>query len=142
MVSVTKIMGISYAHYLPDYKGKCATMHGHNAKIELEFKDTRWSTSASASLHNGKHTQMSGMVIDFSYIKEMIESKVMDQLDHKNLNEEVSFFNIFRPTAENICILVKSIISKELEGMEDNNAILTRVRVWEDSDSYAEWKDE
>ena len=55
-------------------------MHGHNWIVIV------WCRS--------KQLNPDGMVVDFAHVKRMIQEK----LDHKNLNEVLSF----NPTAENI----------------------------------------
>jgi len=132
MVSVTKVFEISYAHYLQDYEGKCKNLHGHNAKIELEFGDINFAERNVVDPdHTVIHTQSSGMVMDFTVIKNKAEKLVKDTLDHKYLND-IPYFLETRPTAENMCVLIMRVLSH----FEN----LIRVRVWEDCDSYAEWR--
>jgi|6_EtaG_2_1085325.scaffolds.fasta_scaffold04322_3 6-pyruvoyltetrahydropterin/6-carboxytetrahydropterin synthase len=133
MLTVTKIFrDISYGHHLPEYDGKCKTPHGHNATLEVEV-DGVWE--------NG---EKEGMVCDFSILKRIINKYVIDILDHQNINDlnlcdyggEV--FQTMRrmikmPTAEN---MVKWIIEVLRKHFGDH---LIRVRLYETSDSYAEW---
>lgn len=141
MITVTKIMEISYAHQLADYNGKCSNVHGHNAKIELEFVDSLYKPNTQLGLEerteDGEHTQESGMVLDFSLIKEKVESIIKGDLDHKYLND-IPFFQRVRPTAENMCIYISARINNAI--IMGSRANLIRVRVWEDSESYAEWR--
>lgn len=60
------------AHSIPGYPGKCARLHGHTYEVEcvLQF----------ATLDG------LGMGCDFSIIKSALK-KVIDRLDHENLNE-------------------------------------------------------
>jgi len=131
ILSVCKIFEISYAHWLQDYDGKCAEMHGHNAMIELEFKDSVISPQG-----NQQHFPNSGMVLDFSAIKEGAEQKVKETFDHKCINS-IPYFKKYRPTAENMIIYIRNEILPE-----NHFPTLTRIRFWEDRDSYAEWKAE
>ena len=74
-------MEISASHSLKlSYRSKCENLHGHNWIITVYCR--------SEVLNED------GMVVDFTHIKET----VMGRLDHRNLNEVVSF----NPTAENI----------------------------------------
>lgn len=80
MYYISKKLEISGAHSLTlDYESKCTQLHGHNWIIEVFCK--------SATLNHN------GMVVDFSEI-----SAVVNQLDHKNLNDIIDK----NPTAENI----------------------------------------
>ena len=141
MLTVTKVFNFCYGHRLPDYEGKCRNYHGHNSRVEAEF--------AATSLKDG----FPGMIVDFSVLKKEV-GKIIDQLDHKDLNEYLPLQTFFAtdaidpqtqkhfsprpviPTAEVICqFLVNEIINKlpELD--------LVRLRVSETDDSWAEWKE-
>lgn len=130
-VSVCKRFEISYAHHLQDYPGKCEHLHGHNAIVELEFTEHIFICGEFHS--NGKHKAASGMVHDFTEIKNEAERRIKDTLDHKCLND--IFQSRQRPTAENLCVFIANLIFNDTPF-----ANLTRVRVWEDRDSYAEWR--
>lgn len=81
MYYVTKRFEISGAHYVTTENGsKCEELHGHNWIVEVHCK--------SEELNND------GMVVDFTFIKQNIMSKI----DHKNFNEVLPF----SPTAENL----------------------------------------
>ena len=71
------------------------------------------------------------MVIDFGDLKLAVTSLVIDNLDHKHLND-ISGLEI--PTAENIVLWIVD----KLHSMFGDGLI--RVRVYETSTSYAEWK--
>ena len=81
MYYVKKTFEISAAHKLKlDYESPCTQLHGHNWNITVYCKSEELNEN--------------GMVVDFKHIKELIQ----DKLDHKNLNDQLSF----NPTAENI----------------------------------------
>ena len=81
MYTVIKRMEVSASHSLKlSYQSKCENLHGHNWIVIV------WCRS--------KQLNPDGMVVDFAHVKRMIQEK----LDHKNLNEVLSF----NPTAENI----------------------------------------
>jgi 6-pyruvoyltetrahydropterin/6-carboxytetrahydropterin synthase len=68
---VTKIIHFCYGHRLIHYEGKCRTLHGHNAKVEIELA----STTLDAR----------GMVADFNEIKTKLQSWLDATWDHKLL---------------------------------------------------------
>ena len=94
------------AHFLAGYEGKCANIHGHRWKVEIEV--------CSDSLTAGG--QLDGMVVDFSDLKKDVK-EMADSCDHALLVQRGTMrentlqclkedgFNIieldFRPTAEN-----------------------------------------
>lgn len=107
MYYVRKELEISATHKLTlDYESKCKEIHGHNWNVVIYLK--------SDTLDNN------GMVMDFTIIKK----KIMDRLDHKNLNEVFDF----NPTAENIAKWICDELGTkcyrvEVEESRDNLAI-------------------
>ncbi|CAM3309216.1 6-carboxytetrahydropterin synthase [Zobellia roscoffensis] len=74
--------------------GKCnnPNYHGHNYELVVSV--------------TGKIDPETGFVMDMKVLKDLIEEKVEDALDHKNLNVEVPEFKDVNPTAENISIVI------------------------------------
>ena len=88
----------SAGHHLRNYPGNCERPHGHNWKVEVTVK-----TSELDSL---------GMGIDFRQVKEAVK-KVLDTLDHHDLNEHAGFQSI-NPSSENIAVYIFSNLQKDL----------------------------
>jgi 6-pyruvoyltetrahydropterin/6-carboxytetrahydropterin synthase len=122
-VTITKKFEFCYGHYLPEYNGKCANAHGHNSTLEIEVDG-----------HNSVNTYQ-GMVMDFGDLKKIVKERIVDYLDHKNLNDLPEFFDV-APTAENIVSFIVENLSQEDSPLK---FCLVRVRVYETPDSYAEW---
>ena len=81
MYYIKKKIEVAMAHHLNlDYTSKCSNLHGHNAQITIFCRSERLNEN--------------GMVVDFS----MVKDKVCSLLDHKYVNDIVSF----NPTAENL----------------------------------------
>ena len=98
---------ISAAHHLPNYDGKCANVHGHTWKIEVDI--------------DGSVDKKTGMIVDFSKIK-----SILDKLDHTDINTIIP-----NPTAENIVTYINSEIHN-LGYFHD-----VKVKVWESATSWA-----
>ena len=62
--------------------------HGHNYALEVSVK--------------GSIDPETGMVIDLKRLKEIMRERVVDRVDHTNLNEDVDFLHGIIPTAENL----------------------------------------
>ena len=124
MLSICKRFEFCYGHFLPFHEGKCKVQHGHNAILEVEVTADICEVGPER-----------GMVTDFSALKAVVESKVVDVLDHKFLNSLFPTAGISEnPTVENILIWCVQTLRTVFE---DN---LSRVRLYETPDSYAEWR--
>jgi 6-pyruvoyltetrahydropterin/6-carboxytetrahydropterin synthase len=88
----------SAGHHLRNYPGNCERPHGHNWKVEVTVKAT--------GLDN------LGMGIDFRTLKEALK-KVLDSLDHHDLNEHTAFQSI-NPSSENIAVYIFNNLHKDL----------------------------
>ena len=106
------------AHQLRGYKGKCENLHGHNWKIVVEAEGTNLNEI--------------GLLIDFHDFKKILKG-VLDDLDHKNLNETAPFDTI-NPSSENISKYIYDKISEELRA-GNHNAKVKSVTVWESATS-------
>ena len=62
--------------------------HGHNYFITVSV--------------SGKIDPETGMVIDLKKLKDIVRDRVVDRVDHRNLNEDVDFLRDVVPTAENL----------------------------------------
>ena len=74
------------AHYIDGYAGKCARLHGHNWEV--------------VAVVRGEQLDKLGMLIDFKILKAELK-KVLDEFDHRFLNELATFAEE-NPTAENL----------------------------------------
>ena len=54
----------------------------------------------------GEVDETTGFVMDMKLLSDLIEEKVLEKLDHKNLNLDVEEFRTLNPTAENIAIVI------------------------------------
>ncbi|MDX1582531.1 MAG: 6-carboxytetrahydropterin synthase [Thermoanaerobaculia bacterium] len=64
--------------------------HGHNYVLEVSV--------------SGPVDPDTGMVIDLKRLKGIIRERVIDRVDHKNLNIDVDFLEGVNPTAENLAV--------------------------------------
>lgn len=106
MYTVIKRMEISAAHRLQlSYPSKCQQLHGHNWIITVYCR--------------ARELNQDGMVTDFTHIKQLVQ----DTLDHRSLNDILSF----NPTAENIarwlCDRIEHCYRVDVQESEGNTAI-------------------
>jgi len=55
-----------------------------------------------------------GMVLDLSWLAELIKTEIENRFDHKNLNLDVAEFQDLIPSAENICLVIWQILRAQL----------------------------
>lgn len=120
MYKIKVISDFSSAHMLRQYKGKCENMHGHNWKIEARV--------ASSKLDEA------GMVMDFKELKRLLNA-ILDELDHKNLNE-LPYFKKINPTSENIAKYIYDQLAADDKRLTGSDYKL-KVTVWESDTSAA-----
>ena len=98
MYTVSIEKSFSAAHFIQDYPGACARLHGHNYKLVITVEADKLDDL--------------GMAIDFHELKN-ITNNVVEMLDHQNLNE-LDFFSHQNPTAENISRFVYFRLQEDL----------------------------
>jgi 6-pyruvoyltetrahydropterin/6-carboxytetrahydropterin synthase len=99
--------------------GKCANLHGHNYVLEVVV--------------GGEIDQASGYVMDLKDLSDVICRRVIRDVDHRNLNTDVSWLAGRIPTAENLALTFWERLRPELpEGR------LRVLRVWETDKNWAE----
>ncbi len=96
------------SHFLTKYHGKCENLHGHNYKIIVTIED---------------EVKEDGMVLDFKIIKDTVNKKVIDKLDHTHLNDTLE-----NPSAENLAIWIWDKLKDILP--------ITNVEIYETEDYY------
>jgi 6-pyruvoyltetrahydropterin/6-carboxytetrahydropterin synthase len=96
-------------------------MHGHTGILEVEV-DGCGKCSDDKTIP--------GMIIDFSVLKNIVQTKVLERMDHQLINDLIQV-----PTAENMVHRIVELLSDTpLEGH------LVRVRLYETPSAWAEWK--
>src|SRR5665647_656163 len=101
-VTITRRLTFDAAHrlYNPELSdeenrvlfGKCSNPngHGHTYTLEVSVAD--------------RVDSITGFVADLGKLKQLVEKHIVEEMDHKNLNSDVSFLRGINPTAENIVV--------------------------------------
>lgn len=102
--------------------GKCnnPNYHGHNYEVIVKV--------------TGIPDEETGFVIDLKFLSELIQEKVTNHFDHKNLNEDCIEFKDKNPTAENICIVIYDILRAEIKREFD-----LQIRLYETERNFVEY---
>jgi len=105
------------AHFLPDYEGACARLHGH-----------RWNFQV---ILEGEVEFETKMLMDFNVLKVIVKEKIEDVLDHRMLNDLADTVDLIfqNPTAERI---VKWIF----DALKDDLPMLHSIKLWESPGSW------
>ncbi|MBT3801015.1 MAG: 6-carboxytetrahydropterin synthase [Bacteroidetes bacterium] len=104
--------------------GACSNpnWHGHNYELFVKVK--------------GEPDSVSGYVIDLKLLSKIIKDKVIDKVDHKNLNLEVDFMQGVQPSTENIA---KAIFNEISPLILEQKAVLHSIRLHETENNYVEY---
>ena len=112
MVYITRREHFNAAHRLfrPDYSdeknkdifGKCSNpnWHGHNYTLWVTVK--------------GELNPETGFVADLRSLSELVRERILDKLDHKNINLEVDFMQGKLASTENLAIAIWNELSKSI----------------------------
>ncbi len=133
VVRATRRLHFSAAHrlYRADWReernrevfGSCAhpNWHGHNYELEVTVE--------------GEVDPETGYVMDLKLLRDMVETKVIDDLDHRNLNLDVPWLEGVNPTTENVVVAIwERLVSRLPEGVS-----LARLVLWETSRNFVEY---
>jgi 6-pyruvoyltetrahydropterin/6-carboxytetrahydropterin synthase len=99
--------------------GKCANVHGHNYVLEVVVA--------------GQIDQATGYVLDLKELSDVVSRRVIQDVDHRNLNTDVPWLEGRIPTAENLAVAFWERIRSELP-----EEMLLSVRLWETDKNWAE----
>jgi len=109
---ISKEFKFDAAHNLINYNGKCEKLHGHTYKLKVTL---------IGNISSNKNN--SGMIIDFSLLKKIVDEKVIEVLDHNYINNIIQ-----QPTAENLIMWIWNILEKEFKSP---NYELYELTLWE-----------
>lgn len=118
MFELKVVSHFAAAHNLTMVAKKCENLHGHNWKVEACVA--------------GEKLNEAGVLIDFGELKQHI-AEIMDELDHKYLNE-LNIFSDGNPSSENIAVYIANRLREFLKGQV---ADVSRVTVWESENASA-----
>lgn len=112
LMTISKEFSFAAAHALPFHKGKCKYLHGHEWRLKVSITGPINET---------------GMVMDFTDLKNSVKQSVIDKLDHSYINAL-----LFNPTAENMVEYIWNCLQYEggLKG-------ISKIVLWETPTSHA-----
>ncbi len=104
--------------------GKCASpnYHGHNYVLTVVVK--------------GDIDPETGFVMNFTDLKRILRTEIIDLVDHKNLNTDVAFMEGKITSAENLVVAFWDILAPL---MQEHNAILHCIKLEETVNNVVEY---
>ena len=102
--------------------GKCNNPHFHGHNYELVVKLT------------GMPDVATGYVYDMKLLSDLIQENVIERFDHKNLNEDTAEFKNLNPSAENIAIVIYTILREKIDYKFD-----LQIRLYETERNFVDY---
>ncbi|MDP1765831.1 MAG: 6-carboxytetrahydropterin synthase QueD [Methylotenera sp.] len=143
-MQITTRLEFDAGHRIPSHKSQCKNLHGHRYAIEITL---------SGDIISQEDTSENGMVMDFSDVKKIAKTSVVDVWDHAFLVyrhdlEVLNFLNtlpnhktvIFPtvPTAENMAAEAFQILKTQYQDTYGNHLKLEKVRLFETPNNWAD----
>ncbi len=102
--------------------GKCnnPNWHGHNYELIVSL--------------TGDPDPETGYVYDMKKLSDLINECVIEKLDHKNLNLDVTEFKNLNPTAENIAIVIYNLLKVKIGSEND-----LKIKLYETERNFVEY---
>jgi 6-pyruvoyltetrahydropterin/6-carboxytetrahydropterin synthase len=94
--------------------------HGHNYVLEVTVR--------------GEPDPETGYVMDLSELKRILQRTILDQCDHRNLNDQVEFLRGINPSTENLVIAFWEQIEPHI-----TTGKLHRVKLYETPRNFVEY---
>ena len=86
----------------------------------------------------GQLEQETGFVMDFKDLKSVVEARVVDDLDHRNVNLDVTWMDGIIASAENIVVAIWERLADRLP----DEVTLKKLTLWETPRHYVEYSGE
>ncbi|MES2618821.1 MAG: 6-carboxytetrahydropterin synthase [Bacteroidota bacterium] len=102
--------------------GACSNpnYHGHNYNLEVKL--------------TGPVDPETGFVYDTKKLKDIIRKEIEERFDHKNLNLDTPEFKELNPTAENIAVVIWTILREKIDTVYELS-----IRLYETERNYVEY---
>ena len=135
-VRITRRLHFSAAHRLgrdewsqqknEEVFGLCASpnWHGHNYELDVTVE--------------GEVSNETGFVLDLKDLRRIVEGRVINGVDHRNLNVDVDWLKNVIPTTENLVVAIWRRLADQLPA----GVKLAKLVLWETPRNYVEYNGE
>jgi 6-pyruvoyltetrahydropterin/6-carboxytetrahydropterin synthase len=100
--------------------GPDARLHGHNYILEVTV--------------TGPIDPVTGFVVDLGRLKTIVQEKVINVLDHSQVEKDIPWFHGKQPSSENLVVFIWEQLEPELQGVK-----LHRIRLRETPTIYTDY---
>jgi 6-pyruvoyltetrahydropterin/6-carboxytetrahydropterin synthase len=141
-IRITKQFTFETGHALYGYDGKCRNVHGHSYKLSVTVIGKPITDSDNVKF---------GMVIDFSDLKKIVKTQIVDRFDHATVfNKNTPHLELaeelksrghhvilvdYQPTSENMVI----DFAEKISNLLPSHIKLHSLKLQETETSFAEW---
>lgn len=141
---ITRRLEFDAGHRIPDHQSQCRHLHGHRYAIEVTL---------SGDIIRQPGSPVDGMVMDFSEVKNLARSHLIEAWDHAFLvfrddKQVVDFLSSMPdhktvmldavPTAENLALIAFRILDAVYRDTYGNHLRLESVRLYETPNCWAD----
>lgn len=141
---ITRKLEFDAGHRISTHNSQCRHLHGHRYVIEITL---------SGNIIADEGTPQQGMVMDFSEVKRIAQSVLVDQWDHaflvyaqdimvveflKTLENHKTVVLGVQPTAENLATIAFEILDQAYHDIYGNDLRLEHVRLYETPNCWAD----
>jgi 6-pyruvoyl tetrahydropterin synthase/QueD family protein len=116
-VTVVKELVFDSAHFITDHPAKCSNLHGGRYTLQVKV--------------SGRIDPVTGCVIDYGYLKRVVNQRVVERFDHHNLNFVASEL-AWRSSTEMLCVYIWEQLIDYMPG-------LTELQLYETEQSWCHY---
>lgn len=141
---ITRRLEFDAGHRIPDHRSLCRHLHGHRYAIEV-------TVSGNITLQDGD--PRNGMVLDFSEVKSVLRTSIVDSWDHaflvyrgdvqiceflESLPDHRTVVLDVVPTAENLAAEAFRLLAPRIADLCEKRLTLEQVRLYETPNCWAD----
>ena len=141
---ITRRLEFDAGHRIPDHRSLCRHLHGHRYAIEV-------TVAGDITLQDGD--PRNGMVLDFSEVKAVLRSCIVDVWDHaflvyrgdtqireflEGLPDHRTVVLDMVPTAENLAAEAFRLLAPRIAELCEKSLLLENVRLYETPNCWAD----
>ncbi|MCH9638188.1 MAG: 6-carboxytetrahydropterin synthase QueD [Betaproteobacteria bacterium] len=141
---ITRRLEFDAGHRISTHNSQCRHLHGHRYVLEITL---------SGDIISDQGVAEQGMVMDFSEVKRIAKSVLVDKWDHaflvfsgdarvmqflQSLEDHKTIVLDVQPTAENLVLIAFDILDEAYQDTYGNHLKLEHVRLYETPNCWAD----